>query len=96
MKKILSLLLVIALLFAVSPSPVFAVNTATHGGITSKTFIAGLTSLLIWPGIGQHLNDNEDKKVVTHAILGLTGIFRLWSGWDALVGRQGGRWDGKI
>ena len=32
----------------------------------------------------------------THAILGLTGIFRLWSGWDAMIQRDGGRWGGKI
>lgn len=73
-----------------------AVNTAKHGEITGKSVVSGLTSLIIWPGIGQYVNDNETKKNWTHAILGLTGIFRFWSGWDALVDRQGGRWDGKI
>ncbi len=55
-----------------------------------------LPSLVVWPGIGKNLNHNETKKNVTHAVLRLTGIFRLWSGWDALINRQGGRWDGKI
>jgi len=78
------------------PAAGFAENTATHGEITGKSVISGLTSLLIWPGIGQYLNDNETKKNWTHAILGLTQIFRFWSGWDAMIDRQGGRWDGKI
>ena len=95
MKKLMVLLVMISLIVAV-PSQAFAVNTATHGTITGKTVCYGLASLIIWPGIGQYLNNNETKKNVTHAVLGLTGIFRLWSGWDALIGRQGGRWDGKI
>ena len=96
MKKILTLFLVFTLAFAMMPSQALAVNTAVHGKITGKTVVAGLASLVIWPGIGQYLNDCETKKNVTHAILGLTGIFRLWSGWDALIARKGGRWDGKI
>ena len=96
MKKILTLFLVFTLAFAMMPSQALAVNTAAHGKMTGKTFVAGLASLVIWPGIGQYLNDCETKKNVTHAILGLTGIFRLWSGWDALIARKGGRWDGKI
>ena len=83
-------------MLAAVPGQAFAVNTAKHGEITGKTVCYGLASLIIWPGIGQYLNDNETKKNVTHAVLGLTGIFRFWSGWDALVARQGGRWDGKI
>ncbi len=96
MKKTIALLVVLVMVFGVMSPQAFAVNTATHGKMTGKTVCSGLLSLLVWPGIGQYLNDNEDKKIVTHAILGLTGIFRLWSGWDALVDRQGGRWDGKI
>ncbi len=86
----------IALMFAVVPPQAFAVNTAVHGTITGKTVCYGLASLLIWPGIGQYLNNNETKKNITHAIIGLIPPFRLWSGWDALIARQGGRWDGKI
>ncbi|HNV85673.1 MAG TPA: hypothetical protein PKL97_01750 [Candidatus Omnitrophota bacterium] len=96
MKKFISLLIIAALIFGALPGQVFAENTAVHGKITGKTAIYGLCSLLLWPGIGQYLNDNEEKKIVTHALLGLTGIFRLWSGWDALIDRKGGRWDGKI
>ena len=96
MKKVLAAGLLILTLFAVTAPQALAMNTAKHGTITGKTVCYGLASLLIWPGIGQYLNNNETKKNVTHAVLGLTGIFRLWSGWDALIARQGGRWDGTI
>ena len=96
MRKLLVCVMILTLVFgAVAPSA-FAVNTAKWGKITGKSVVSGLTSLLIWPGIGQYLNNNEVKKNWTHAILGITQIFRLWSGWDALINRQGGRWDGKI
>ncbi len=95
MKKIILLLTVLTLVLTV-PAPVFAENTAVHGEITGKTVCFGLASLILWPGIGQYLNDNETKKNLTHALIGLLPPFRLWSGWDALVARQGGRWDGKI
>lgn len=94
MKKTLVAALIAVTLLA-SPNA-WAVNTAKHGEITGKSVCYGLASLIIWPGIGQYLNDQQTKKNVTHAVLGLTGIFRLWSGWDALVTRDGGRWDGKI
>ncbi len=96
MKKFVTLLVLVAMIFAGIPSPAFAVNTAKHGDISGKTVVSGLCSLLIWPGIGQYVNDNETKKNWTHAIIGLFPLFRLWSGWDALIDRQGGRWDGKI
>ena len=95
MKKIILAITILTLIFAV-PTQVFAVNTATHGTITGKTVCFGLASLIIWPGIGQYLNNNETKKNLTHALIGLFPPFRLWSGWDALIARQGGRWDGKI
>ncbi len=94
MKKTLAMLLIACSLLA-APNA-WAVNTATHGTITGKTVCYGLASLLIWPGIGQYLNNNETKKNFTHAVIGLIPPFRLWSGWDALIARQGGRWDGKI
>ena len=96
MKKTFAVLIVFALLVSLVPAPVFAENTAKHGDITGKSVVAGLCSFFLWPGIGQYLNDNETKKNVTHAIIGITQIFRFWSGWDALIDRQGGRWDGKI
>lgn len=95
MKKIILPLILLAFIFTI-PFSAFAQNTATHGKITGKTVCFGLSSLLLWPGIGQYLNDNETKKNVTHALIGLFPPFRLWSGWDALIARQGGRWDGKI
>lgn len=96
MKKGLAILLILAAIVGFVPQQAYAQNTAVHGKITGKTVCYGLASLLVWPGIGQYLNDNETKKNWTHAVLGLTGIFRLWSGWDAMIARQGGRWDGKI
>ena len=96
MKKIILVLMTVALIFAAVPTQAFAVNTAKHGKITGKTVCFGLSSLLLWPGIGQYLNNNETKKNVTHALVGILPPFRLWSGWDALIARQGGRWDGKI
>ena len=96
MKKWVIMFALFAFLFSGVPSQAFAENTAKHGKISGKTVVAGLTSLIIWPGIGQYLNDNETKKNWTHAIVGLFPPFRLWSGWDALIARQGGRWDGKI
>ncbi len=95
MKKIAVLLIILTLILTI-PSTVFAENTAVHGKITGKTVCFGLASLIIWPGIGQYLNNNETKKNVTHAIAGLFPPFRFWSGWDALIARQGGRWDGKL
>lgn len=95
MKKTIAALLLTLTLLA-SSSNAWAENTATHGEITGKTVCSGLLSFFIWPGIGQYVNDQQTKKNVTHAILGITGIFRFWSGWDALVDRNGGRWDGKI
>lgn len=96
MKKAMSALLIIAAVIAAVPSQAYAQNTATHGKISGKTVCFGLSSLIIWPGIGQYLNNNETKKNWTHAIIGLFPPFRFWSGWDALIARQGGRWDGKI
>jgi len=95
MKKTIASLLLVFSLLAITPNA-FAANTATHGEITGKSVVKGLASFIIWPGLGQYLSDQETKKNVTHAVLGLTGIFRFWSGWDALIDRQGGRWDGKI
>ena len=92
-KTIVAFLIAFSLLAAPNA---WAVNTAKHGEITGKTVCYGLASLLLWLGIGQYLNDNQTKKNVTHAVIGILPPFRLWSGWDALVARQGGRWDGKI
>jgi hypothetical protein len=64
--------------------------------ITPRSVCAGLLSFFIWPGIGQAVNTNKGEKVVTHAVLGLVPPFRFFSGWDGLVDRRGGYWDGRI
>lgn len=72
----------------------------THGAngeVTPKSIGAGALSLLIWPGIGQLMNDGENtEKATVHAILGLTQVFRIWSCYDAVVDRKGGVWDNRI
>jgi hypothetical protein len=96
MKLLAVLVLVLAATFAFVPGAALAENTAVHGDVSGRSIVSGLLSLIVWPGIGQAVNENEDEKVITHAVLGLTGVFRLWSGWDALIDRSGGRWDGRI
>jgi hypothetical protein len=66
------------------------------GKISGKTVVAGVLSFLVWPGIGQAVNDQPGGKVATHAVLGLLPPVRFWSGYDALMDRDGGYWDGKI
>lgn len=72
----------------------------THGKngiVTPKSIGAGALSLIIWPGIGQLMNDgNNTEKAGVHAILGLTGIFRIWSCYDGVVDRKGGVWGNRI
>jgi len=94
MKKVL-ILLVILSFFTVS-APVFAGTHGTNGKVSGKSVGAGLLSLIIWPGIGQAVNNQSYEKNVTHAVLGLTGIFRIWSCYDAVVDRQGGVWKNRI
>lgn len=67
-----------------------------NGEVTPKSIGAGALSLIIWPGIGQLMNDESTEKAATHAILGFTGIFRIWSCYDAVVDRHGGVWDNRI
>lgn len=90
-------LLLLALLTLTMPSA-FAENSSApqRGHITGKSVLAGALSLIVWPGIGQAVNDNPGKKVGTHALLGLFPPYRFWSGYDGLVDRQGGYWNGKI
>lgn len=102
MKKkgiVLAIMIMLAFQLVQAPGALaakFSESNATRGEITGKSVVSGLCSFLIWPGIGQYVNDCETKKNVTHALLGITQIFRFWSGWDALVQRKGGYWDGKI
>ncbi|HEY9746287.1 MAG TPA: hypothetical protein V6C99_08730 [Oculatellaceae cyanobacterium] len=66
------------------------------GKISGRSVVGGVLSFLVWPGIGQAVNNNKGDKVITHAVVGLLPPFRFWSGYDALVDRKGGYWNGKI
>lgn len=94
MKKIL----VLALLCSMSlmSAPVMANTHGTDRQVSGKSIAGGVASLLIWPGIGQMVNDQKTDKVVTHALLGLTGVFRFWSCYDAVANRNGGVWQNRI
>ena len=89
-------LLVIFLVLALCTPAVFAGTHGKNGKVSGRSVGAGLLSLLIWPGIGQAVNDCSYEKDVTHAVLGLTGIFRFWSCYDAVVDRKGGVWHNRI
>jgi len=95
MKKILSIVALFAILAMFAPQA-YAGTHGTDGHVSGKSIGAGLLSLLIWPGLGQIVNDQHEDKVVTHALLGLTGIFRFWSCYDAVVDRDGGVWKNRI
>lgn len=94
MKKLL--ILFMSLLLLSSSVPTFAGTHGTNGSVSGRSVGAAALSLIIWPGIGQAVNDNGYDKNVTHAVLGLTGIFRIWSCYDALVDRKGGVWKNRI
>ena len=94
MKKIFALVAMLSVLAL--GTPVLAGTHGTNGKVSARSIGAGALSLLIWPGIGQAVNDCEYEKNVTHAILGLTGIFRIWSCYDAVVDRHGGVWKNRI
>ena len=95
MKKIAVCLFLFALIAV--QSQVFAGGTqGTPGQVSGKTVGAAALSLLIWPGIGQLILDNPVEKNTTHALLGLTGVFRFWSAYDAFVDRRGGVWHNRI
>ncbi len=95
MKKILTLTILACLVSMFTPA--FAERTEGQPGyVSGKSVGAAAVSLLLWPGLGQLMLDNPVDKNVTHAVLGLTGIFRLWSCYDALVDRRGGIWHNRI
>lgn len=94
MKKFLvSVLLLNVLMMGI---PAFAGTHGTNGKVSGRSIGAGALSLLIWPGIGQAVNDQNYEKNITHALLGLTGVFRIWSCYDAIRDRQGGVWHNRI
>ena len=95
MKKVF-VSMILGLLLVSSPMAAFAGTHGTDGKVSGKSVGAAALSLLVWPGIGQMVNEQKTDKVVTHALLGLTGIFRIWSCYDALVDRNGGVWEHRI
>ena len=94
MKKCLALFALIAMLSLSTPA--LAGTHGRDGKISGKSVGASLCSLLVWPGIGQAINGQSTEKNVTHAVLGLTGVFRIWSFYDAIIDRDGGVWHNRI
>lgn len=96
MKKFLAVICMVSFVCC-SISPAFAGEKKFRTGkVTPKTVAGGVLSLLIWPGIGQAMNDEKGEKVLTHAVVGLLPPFRFWSCYDAVVDRKGGYWEGRI
>lgn len=96
MKRLLVSVCLFSFLFC-SITPAFAEGkNFEKGGITGKSVLGGALSLIIWPGIGQAINEEKGEKVLTHAVAGLLPPFRFWSCYDALVDRKGGYWEGRI
>ena len=94
MKKLLVSLMAFGILSTTTPA--FAGTHGTNGTVSARSIGAGALSLLVWPGIGQAVNHCSYEKNVTHAVLGLTGIFRFWSCYDAVADRKGGVWKNRI
>lgn len=95
-KGLVGLVLVGALAASAPVSLAENTDPPVRGKISGRSVVAGVLSFVVWPGIGQAVNDNKGKKVATHAVVGLLPPFRFWSGYDALVDRQGGYANGKI
>lgn len=85
-------------------------NDIIYGGrgVQDHTVVAALCSAIL-PGVGQAINKNPSKKIVTHAVVGLLfwvgvahpigfvfGLFHVWSAWDALIDRPGGYINGCV
>lgn len=94
MKKFLATIMALGIL--ASTAPAFAGTHGVNGRVSGRSICAGALSLIVWPGIGQVVNEEAYEKNITHAILGLTGIFRIWSCYDAVVDRHGGVWENRI
>lgn len=112
MKKILTISLLLSMILLSTPAfasthKAHASKTKhkvkyhdTHGSngeVTPKSIGAGALSLLIWPGIGQLMNDGDNtEKAAVHAVAGFFIPFRIWSCYDGVVDRKGGVWDNRI
>lgn len=95
MKKLVVSLFVLGLISILNPANAEGTH-GTDGHVSGRSVGASICSLLIWPGIGQAINGQSTEKNITHAVLGLTGVFRLWSFYDAIIDRQGGVWHNRI
>ena len=93
---VVSMVLVGTMLSAAPTALAANTDPPRTGKISGRSVVAGALSLLIWPGIGQAVNSNKGEKIATHAIIGILPPFRFWSGYDALVDRHGGYWNGRI
>ena len=94
-KKVIILSFIFIILGGMMPA--FAERTVGQPGkISGLSVGAAALSLIIWPGLGQVILDNPYEKNCTHALLGLTVVFRLWSAYDAFVDRKGGVWHNRI
>ena len=67
MKKLLLSTIVLSML--AMPLPVMAGTHGTNGQVSGRSVGAAALSLLIWPGLGQAVNDQSYSKNATHAIL---------------------------
>jgi hypothetical protein len=94
--KLVLLLAAVSLLSLNVPSFAKNPDPPKTGAITGRSVGAAALSFLVWPGIGQAVNNDKGEKVLTHAALGITGVYRFWSGYEALVDRKGGYWKGRI
>ena len=70
MKKLFTLVALLALLAL--PISAMAGTHGRDGKISGRSVGAAVCSLLVWPGIGQAINEQSAEKNVTHAVLGFT------------------------
>jgi len=96
LSKVLFLLMAVSLLSLNVPSFAKNPDPPKNGHISGRSVGAAALSLIIWPGIGQAVNNGKGQKVLTHAAFGLLPPYRFWSAYDALVDRKGGYWKGRI
>lgn len=94
-KNFLTVIFILAFLGFLTPANAER-TVGKPGKISGLSVGAAALSLIVWPGIGQVVLDNPYEKNCTHALLGLTVVFRLWSAYDAFVDRRGGVWHNRI
>jgi hypothetical protein len=94
--KLAVLLAAVSLLGLNTPSFAKNPDPPKTGHVSGRTVGAAALSLIVWPGIGQAVNNGKGQKVLTHAVIGILPPYRFWSAYDALVDRKGGYWKGRI